>query len=106
MSDLGPRGLQALSDIIEDKKHPRHEQAAEYVVNRWKGTPTARHEVTTPPGQPIGVVADVKRTEPTSDEKRRELAALVKKGLAAAAAAMAAGGGAAGGAPAADPDED
>lgn len=71
MEDLGPRGLQALANIIEDPTYPRHEQACEYVVNRWKGTPTTRIEQSGPGGGPIAV-----KTVLTSDEKRARIRAL------------------------------
>jgi hypothetical protein len=72
MEDLGPRGLQALSDIIENPFHPRREQAAEYIVNRWKGTPTQRIEQSGPDGGPIAVT-DLRMTR---EEMRRELEVL------------------------------
>jgi len=71
---LGPAGLAALDAILANPDHPRHEQAAEYIVNRWKGTPTARTEISGPAGGPVAL-----KTVLTSDEKRRrivELAAL------------------------------
>jgi hypothetical protein len=74
MEDLGPRGLQALSDIVADPEHPRHEHACEYVVNRWKGTPKQRTELSGPEGGPIPVKA-----VRTSDEKRRRVAELAER---------------------------
>ncbi len=72
MEDLGPRGLQALSDIIENPFHPRREHAAEYIVNRWKGTPTQRIEQSGPDGGPIAVT-DLRMTR---EEMRREIEVL------------------------------
>jgi hypothetical protein len=82
MEDLGPRGLQALANIVDDPSHPRHEHAAEYIVNRWKGTPKQRTELSGPEGGPIPVKA-----VRTSDEKRRrliELAEIARRRVAAA----------------------
>lgn len=86
---LGPKGLAALDAILDDPEHPRHEQAAEYVVNRWKGTPTAKTEIAGPGGGPIPVT-----TEPTSGEKRARALALLARAAArvAAGAATAAAG--------------
>lgn len=86
---LDPMAGQALGDILANPKHPHRRQAAEYVWNRNHGMPRARHELSTPPGQPMEL--NVKRSAPTSAELRRELEALIAKGM--------------GGAVAADPDE-
>jgi hypothetical protein len=82
MEDLGPRAVQALSAIVDNPEHPRHEQAIEYALNRWKGTPTARTEISGPKGGPVPVNAVT-----TSGAKRARVGAL----LAAAAARVAAG---------------
>lgn len=74
MSDrVGPKGLAALEAILDNPKHPRHEQAAEYAVNRWKGTPTVKTEISGPEGGPVAV-----RQVLTSDEKRARAAALIQ----------------------------
>lgn len=69
MEDLGPRGLAALANIVDDPDHPRHEQAAEYLVNRWKGAPTQRGEISGPGGGPI----DLRENHMTREEMRREI---------------------------------
>jgi hypothetical protein len=85
LDDLGPRGLQALSNIIDDPSYPRHEQACEYVLNRWKGTPTVKTEMSGPGGGPIAV-----KTVLTSDEKRARFRQLAEKAAGLEAARLAA----------------
>lgn len=78
---LGPKGLSCLEAILDKPAHPRHEQCAEYVVNRWKGTPTVKTEVSGPDGGPVAV-----KTVLTSGEKRARVAALIATVKARAAA--------------------
>lgn len=81
MGEIGPRALAALGLIIDNAEHPRHEQAIEYALNRWKGTPTARTEIAGPGGGPIAL-----KTVLTSDEKRRRVAELAAVAAARVAA--------------------
>ncbi len=78
---LGPKGLAALEAILDNPRHPRHEQCAEYVINRWKGTPTVKTEIAGPDGGPIAV-----KTVMTSDEKRARVASLIATARARARA--------------------
>ena len=82
MEDVGPRGLQAISNIIDDPAHPQHATVAMYVVNRWKGTPTVKTEIGGPGGGPIPI-----KTVLTSDEKRARVAALIETARARVRAA-------------------
>jgi hypothetical protein len=70
---LGPKGLACLEAILDTPDHPRHEQAVEYTINRWKGTPTVRTELTGPAGGPLAI-----KTVLTSDEKRTRVAELLE----------------------------
>jgi hypothetical protein len=74
---IGPKGLAALEAVLDNPQHPRHEQAAEYAVNRWKGTPTVKTEVSGPDGGPLAV-----REVRTSDERRARLRELEAKAAA------------------------
>lgn len=77
---IGPKGLAAIESILDNPDHPRYGQTAEYAVNRWKGPPTARVEISGPAGGPMAI-----KTVLTSDEKRRrtaELAALAAARIA------------------------
>ena len=78
---IGPKGLAALEAILDNPGHPRHEQAAEYAINRWKGTPTVKTEIAGPDGGPVAV-----KTVMTSDEKRARVAALMATARARAGA--------------------
>jgi len=82
----GPKGLQCLEAILDDPTHPRHEQCAEYVVNQWKGTPTAKSEISGPGGGPLAVRAVL-----TSDEKRGRQRALAEKAAVVVASRIAIG---------------
>lgn len=66
---MGPRALDALDAIIDDPSHPRHEQCLEYVMNRWKGAPVARAELSGPDGGPI----ETRDAKMTREELRREI---------------------------------
>lgn len=68
---IGRKALAALENIVESPNHPRHEQAVEYAINRWQGTPTTRSEVSGPGGGPVTV------ERMTTEEARTELAALL-----------------------------
>jgi hypothetical protein len=85
MEDLGPRGLQALSNIVDDPAHPNHAAVAIYAVNQWKGSPKQRTELSGPGGGPIQTKAVL-----TSDERRERAALLIETARARAAAATAA----------------
>lgn len=54
MTQLEPEALTALGDILRDPRHPQREKAAEYVVNRNRGKPTERREISGPGGEPVG----------------------------------------------------
>ncbi|TAL29000.1 MAG: hypothetical protein EPN98_21395 [Phenylobacterium sp.] len=74
---LEPAALSVLDEVLADADHPRREQAAEYIINRARGTPRTRTEVSTPPGKPLEV--DVKERDPkemTSGERKRLIAKL------------------------------
>ncbi len=73
---LGPKGLECLDAILHNPTHPRHEQAVEYTINRWKGTPTVKVEASGPAGGPIEVrsVKDL-----SSGERRKAIAAAMAK---------------------------
>ena len=68
-SRLGPRALEVLEEVLGGPDHPRREQAAEYVTNRWKGAPTSRSEVSGPGGGPI----ETRDLQMTREEMRREI---------------------------------
>lgn len=72
MDIMEPVAWLAIYDIISDADHPRRGQEAEYVINRRRGMPVARAEVTGRNGGPITT-----RTEMTTEEARAELAALI-----------------------------
>lgn len=75
IGEMGKESLDALRVIIHSPDHPRHEQALEYTINRWKGAPRSHVDLSSPPGAPVAM--EIKeRTAPTSDDLRRELAAL------------------------------
>jgi hypothetical protein len=84
LEDMGPRGMQALQNILDNPDHPRHEQAAEYIVNRWKGTPTVKVESSGPNGGPIPVALAT-----TSGAKRARAVALLEAAAARIAEAQA-----------------
>lgn len=90
---LGPMGLAALESILDNKDHPRHEQAVEYTINRWKGTPTVKVETSGPAGGPIEIrsVKDL-----SSGERRKAIAAAMVKRAALEAELSAADDGKAG----------
>lgn len=82
MEDLGPEGVEACGNIVRDPSHPRHADVAMYLVNRWKGTPKSRTEVSAPGGGPIAVTQVT-----TSGTKRARAAELVAAARARVAAA-------------------
>src|SRR6185369_13429605 len=88
---LEPVALLVLDEVMADSAHPRREQAAEYVLNRAHGTPTAKTQISTPPGKPL----ELKMRDPrkmTSEERRRLIAELEAKRREATAAVVLAGG--------------
>ena len=50
---LEPKALRALDEILEDPKHPQRRKAAEYVIDRRRGRPRVRAEVTGAKGGPL-----------------------------------------------------
>lgn len=80
--------MKAIDEILANTEHPRHAEIAMYIVNRWKGTPTARTEISAPGGGPVAI-----KTVLTSDEKRRRIAELAAVAAARVAAAKKASGG-------------
>lgn len=78
---LAKKGLDALEQILDTPRHPRREQAAEYVCNRAWGTPTTRSEISGPDGGPVGIAAV---RSMTTGEQRKRLAVLLAKAQAAA----------------------
>jgi hypothetical protein len=54
MSQLEPEALEGLGEIVRDRRHPQREKAIEYVINRNRGKPTERREISGPNGEPVG----------------------------------------------------
>lgn len=50
---LEPDAIGALKAIVNSRSHMRREQAAEYIVNRVRGTPASSVHVSGPDGQPL-----------------------------------------------------
>jgi hypothetical protein len=50
---LEPKALRALDEILADEKHPQRRKAAEYVIDRRRGRPRVRAEITGAKGQPL-----------------------------------------------------
>jgi hypothetical protein len=53
MSQLEPDALEGLAEIVRDRRHPQREKAIEYVINRNRGKPTERREISGPGGEPV-----------------------------------------------------
>jgi len=53
MEQLEPEALEAIGAIIRDPLNPRRGQTAEYVINRLRGKPTERREISGPGGEPV-----------------------------------------------------
>lgn len=49
-----PDAVEALKNIVNNPKHQRQEQAAEYIANRVGGTPASSLSVSGPGGVPLG----------------------------------------------------
>lgn len=69
---LEPIALDVLGQILADPRHPRRQQTAEYIINRKRGTPTNRTEVTGPNGEAIKV---------TYDDVRQKLTAMAERAV-------------------------
>jgi len=78
IESIGQKALAALDAIIDQPRHPRHEQATEYAINRWKGMPRAHQQISTPPGAPLAVSVTSKPAKPTSGELRAALEAKLR----------------------------
>jgi hypothetical protein len=50
---MEPESWEAMRDIVNDPGHKDRRQAAEYVINRRRGKPTERTEVTGAGGKPL-----------------------------------------------------
>jgi hypothetical protein len=48
-----PDAVEALQQIVKQRKHPRREQAAEYITNRVGGTPSSSVHLSGPNGEPL-----------------------------------------------------
>lgn len=88
---LGPAAANAQEAILFNPDHPRHEQMVEYTLNRWKGTPTTRTEISGPAGGPVTMT-----TVTTSGAKRARAIELIKAAQARVSAAKTEPDGAAG----------
>jgi hypothetical protein len=51
--NTGRVSFEALQEILEDPRHPRREQAAEYGISQWQGAPANRTELTGGDGKPL-----------------------------------------------------
>lgn len=49
-----PDAVGALKDIVNNPRHQRQEQAAEYIANRVGGTPASSLQLSGPGGTPLG----------------------------------------------------
>lgn len=87
MKVLDPLATKVLEDVMSDKKHPRRQQAAEYVLNRNHGTPRTRTEVSTPVGKPIEVKVRGVRSM-TTEERQRFTDELIARRAAAGVGAL------------------
>ncbi len=70
MKVLDPLATKVLEEVMSDPRHPRRQQAAEYVLNRNHGTPRVRTEVSTPVGKPIEVKVRGVRAMTTEERQR------------------------------------
>lgn len=86
MKILDPMATKVLQAVLDDPKHPRRQQAAEYVLNRNHGTPRTRTEVSTPIGKAIEVKVRGVRSM-TTEERQKHVDELIAKRAAAAAGA-------------------
>jgi hypothetical protein len=79
---LEVRALEVLEEVLDDVKHPRREQAAEYVIDRNRGRTKQTTELSGLDGAPIAV-----RAVRTSDERRERMRELAEKAARIAAEA-------------------
>lgn len=55
---IEPQAVEVLREVLEDRFHPRREQAAEYVLNRTQGRPRQTVELSGPDGKPVKLETD------------------------------------------------
>lgn len=58
MESLEPLALEALREILVNKRHPRRQHAAEYVLNRIHGAPSTRMQLTGRDEGPLRLESD------------------------------------------------